>query len=124
MISTKVSLEQAVNTVETLDEIPLPDYQPCIEAINGSIVYKVSLDTNFEDKTAYVTGISKYIEEAAMHAQLVLIISYKLLFIIPRLNSLKICFKLEPIIGARQRTLHHALHLALLFQVHSTGQKQ
>jgi hypothetical protein len=29
------------------------------------------MDTNFEDKTAYVTGISKYIEEAAMHAQLV-----------------------------------------------------
>lgn len=70
-MATKVSLEEAVNTVETLDEIALPDYQPCIEAINGSIVYKVSLDTNFEDKTAYVTGISKYIEEAAMHAQLV-----------------------------------------------------
>jgi cytoplasmic FMR1 interacting protein len=70
-MSSKVTLEEAVNTVETLDEIALPDYQPCIEAINGSIVYKVSLDTNFEDKTAYVTGISKYIEEAAMHAQLV-----------------------------------------------------
>ena len=68
---SKVSLEDAVNTVDTLDEITLPDYQPCIEAINGSIVYKVSLDTHFEDKTAYVTGISKYIEEAAMHAQLV-----------------------------------------------------
>lgn len=70
-MTTKVSLEEAVNTVETLDEIALPDYQPCIESINGSIVYKVNLDTNFEDKTAYVTGISKYIEEAAMHAQLV-----------------------------------------------------
>lgn len=41
------------------------------KALNGSIVYKVSMDTNFEDKTAFVTGISKYIEEAAMHAQLV-----------------------------------------------------
>jgi cytoplasmic FMR1 interacting protein len=70
-MATKVTLEEAVNTVETLDEIALPDYQPCIEAINGSIVYKCSLDSNFEDKTAYVTGISKYIEEAAMHAQLV-----------------------------------------------------
>ena len=89
-MATKVSLEEAVNTVDTLDEIALPDYQPCIEgfhffqtnlkkifypfhtiALNGSIVYKVSLDTNFEDKTAFVTGISKYIEEAAMHAQLV-----------------------------------------------------
>ncbi len=70
-MATKVSLEEAVNTVENLDEIQSPDYQPCIEALNGSILYKVSLDTNFEDKTAYVTGISKYIEEAAMHAQLV-----------------------------------------------------
>ena len=69
-MSTKVSLEEAVNSVETLDEIALPDFQPCIEAMSGSIVYKVCLDTNFEDKTAYVTGISKYIEEAAMHAQL------------------------------------------------------
>ena len=43
-------------------------------ALNGSIVYKVSMDTNFEDKTAFVTGISKYIEEAAMHAQLVFIL--------------------------------------------------
>ena len=70
-MSSKVSLEEAVNTVETLDEISLPDYQPCIEAMNSSILYKVTLDTNFEDKTAFVTGISKYIEEAAMHAQLV-----------------------------------------------------
>ena len=70
-MTSKVSLEEAVNTVETLDEIALPDYQPCIEAMNGSMIYKVNLDTNFEDKTAYVTGISKYIEEAAMHAQLV-----------------------------------------------------
>ena len=94
-----MSLEEAVNTVDTLDEIALPDYQPCIEgmsfflfyfifkiiiinvsicylylALNGSIVYKVSMDTNFEDKTAFVTGISKYIEEAAMHAQLVFIL--------------------------------------------------
>ena len=70
-MSSKVSLEEAVNTVETLDEISLPDYQPCIEAMNSSILYKVTLDTNFEDKTAFVTGISKYIEEAAMPAQLV-----------------------------------------------------
>ncbi len=30
-MATKVSLEEAVNTVDTLDEIALPDYQPCIE---------------------------------------------------------------------------------------------
>ena len=67
---SKVSLEEAVNTVETLDEIALPDYQPCIEALSGSLIYEVNLDSNFEDKTAYVTGISKYIEEAAIQAQL------------------------------------------------------
>jgi cytoplasmic FMR1 interacting protein len=71
-MATKVTLEEAVNTVETLDEIALPDYQPCIEAINGSIVYKVCLNTNFEDKTAYITGISKYMEEASNHAKLVI----------------------------------------------------
>lgn len=71
MSANKVSLEEALNTVECLDEIPLPDYQPYIESFNGSLVYQANLDTNFEDKTAYVTGISKYIEEAAMHAQLV-----------------------------------------------------
>jgi cytoplasmic FMR1 interacting protein len=69
-MATKVSLEEAVNTVETLDEISLPDYQPCIEALSGSVVYEVNLDSNFEDKTAYITGISKYIEEAAIQAQL------------------------------------------------------
>jgi cytoplasmic FMR1 interacting protein len=34
-------------------------------------VYQANLNSNFEDKTAFVTGISKYIEEAAMHAELV-----------------------------------------------------
>lgn len=69
-MASKVSLEEAVNTVESLDEIALPDYQPCIESMSGSCIYKVNLDTNFEDKNAYVTGMSKYMEEAAMHAKL------------------------------------------------------
>jgi cytoplasmic FMR1 interacting protein len=71
MSASKINLEEALNTVESLDEIPLPDFQPCIEAFNGSVLYQANLNTNFEDKTAYVTGISKYIEEAAMHAELV-----------------------------------------------------
>ena len=74
-MSKNVSLDEAVNTVEMLDDIALPDFQPSIEAISGSVVYKVNLDTNFEDKTAYITGISKYIEEAAMHAQLVTLLA-------------------------------------------------
>ncbi len=70
-MSTKVTLEETLNTVDSLDEIYLPDHQPCIESLNGSILYQVNLDSNFEDKTAYVTGMSKYIEEAAKHAKLV-----------------------------------------------------
>lgn len=69
--NNKVSLDEALTRVDSLDEIPLPDTQPCIEAFNGSIVYQANLNANFEDKTAFVTGISKYIEEAAMHAELV-----------------------------------------------------
>jgi hypothetical protein len=30
-MSSTVTLEEDVNTVETLDEIALPDYQSCIE---------------------------------------------------------------------------------------------
>jgi hypothetical protein len=75
-----VKLEDAINTVESLDEIQSPDFQPCIEALNGSILYKVTLDTNFEDKTAYVTGISKYMEEAANHAQLVKLLIQHIIF--------------------------------------------
>jgi cytoplasmic FMR1 interacting protein len=70
-MSAKIDLQEASNRVYSLDEIPVPDTQPCIEAFNGSIVYQANLNSNFEDKTAFVTGISKYIEEAAMHAELV-----------------------------------------------------
>jgi cytoplasmic FMR1 interacting protein len=71
-MENRVRLEEALNTVASLDEIISPDYQPCVEAISGTLVYQVNLDTNFEDKNAYVTGVSKYIEEAARHAELVI----------------------------------------------------
>ena len=29
------------------------------------------MDTNFEDRSAFVTGVAKYIEEATVHAKLV-----------------------------------------------------
>ncbi len=70
-MESRVRLEEALNTVASLDEIISPIYQPCIEAISGTLVYQVNLDTNFEDKNAYVTGVSKYIEEASRHAELV-----------------------------------------------------
>lgn len=53
-----------------LDELPLPDEQPCIEAQPCSVVYKANFDTNFEDRNGFVTGIAKYIEEATTHSTL------------------------------------------------------
>merc|ERR1719266_3224923 len=56
--------------VDVLDELPLPDSQPCIEAQPCSIVYQANFDTNFEDRNAFVTGVAKYIEEATVHSNL------------------------------------------------------
>lgn len=67
----KITLRDAQSNVEVLDELPLPDQQPCIEAQACSIVYQANFDTNFEDRTAFVTGVAKYIEEATVHAGLV-----------------------------------------------------
>jgi hypothetical protein len=71
MATEKVTLADALSNVEVLDELPLPDQQPCIEAQACSIIYQANFDTNFEDRTAFVTGVAKYIEEATVHASLV-----------------------------------------------------
>ncbi|VDO93051.1 unnamed protein product [Soboliphyme baturini] len=70
MSSEAVSFHDAIENVEVLDQIPLPDSQPCIEAQPILLQYSAGLDTNFEDKNAFITGISKYIEEASRHAEL------------------------------------------------------
>lgn len=67
----KVSLPDALANVDVLDELPLPDHQPCIEAQPCSIIYIANFDTNFEDRNGFVTGVAKYIEEATVHAGLV-----------------------------------------------------
>ena len=67
----KITLTDALQNVDVLDELPLPDQQPCIEALSLSIQYQVNFDTNFADKNAYVTGVAKYSEEATVHADLV-----------------------------------------------------
>ena len=74
MAAATVTLEDALSNVDLLEELPLPDQQPCIEATAVSITYQANFDTNFEDRTAYVTGMSKYIEEATVHSELVNII--------------------------------------------------
>ncbi|OUC48632.1 cytoplasmic Fragile-X interacting family protein [Trichinella nativa] len=65
-----VSFADAIGNVELLDEIPLPDCQPVVEALPQTLRYRANFDANFEDRSAFITGISKYIEEATRHAEL------------------------------------------------------
>lgn len=67
----KVTLTNALENVDVLDELVLPDQQPCIEALSLPIHYRANLDTNFTDKSAFVTGQAKYIEQATIQADLV-----------------------------------------------------
>ncbi|XP_003737710.1 cytoplasmic FMR1-interacting protein [Galendromus occidentalis] len=69
-MAAEVTLADALSNVDVLDELPLPDQQPCIEALPCSIVYHANFDTNFEDRNAFVTGVAKYIEEATVHSEL------------------------------------------------------
>ena len=70
-MTTNVMLEDALSNVDLLEELPLPDQQPCIEPPPTSIVYQANFDTNFEDRNAFVTGVAKYIEEATVHSNMV-----------------------------------------------------
>ncbi|XP_047741717.1 cytoplasmic FMR1-interacting protein isoform X2 [Hyalella azteca] len=70
MAGERVSLDDALSNVDVLDDLPLSDQQPMVEAQSCSVVYTANFDTNFEDRNAYVTGIAKYMEEAATHAEL------------------------------------------------------
>ncbi|XGW28728.1 hypothetical protein V3C99_008485 [Haemonchus contortus] len=63
-----VSLKDALGNVELLEDLILPDDQPAIEARPLPLLCRTNFDTNFEDRNAYVTGVSKYIEEATRHA--------------------------------------------------------
>lgn len=66
----RVTLTDALSNVDVLDELELPDSQPCIEGESWSIVYHVNFDTNFEDRNAFVCGVAKYIEEATVQSHL------------------------------------------------------
>jgi len=70
MSGERVSLNDALSNVDVLDDLPLCDQQPMVEAQACSVVYAANFDTNFEDRSAYVTGVAKYMEEAATHAEL------------------------------------------------------
>ena len=65
------TLKDALTNVQCLETLALPDEQPTIEPELTSVVYEVSFDTNFADRTAFITGIGKYNEEATVCSSLV-----------------------------------------------------
>uniref|UniRef100_A0A8B9KCF8 Cytoplasmic FMR1 interacting protein 1 n=1 Tax=Astyanax mexicanus TaxID=7994 RepID=A0A8B9KCF8_ASTMX len=69
-MAATVTLEDALSNVDLLEELPLPDQQPCIEPLPSSIIYQPNFNTNFEDRNAFVTGIARYIEQATVHSSM------------------------------------------------------
>ena len=65
------TLEDGISNVRQLETINLQDEQPQIEAPPASVTYISNFDTNFEDSKAFITCISKYLEEADVHKGLV-----------------------------------------------------
>lgn len=65
------TLKDAITNVQCLETLALPDEQPTIEPEPASVVYEVSFDTNFADRTAFITGIAQYNEEATVCSNLV-----------------------------------------------------
>ena len=65
------TIQDALTNVNCLKELHLPDEQPIIEPEPASVVYEVSFDTNFADRTAFITGIGRYNEEATICSGLV-----------------------------------------------------
>uniref|UniRef100_A0A9J8BDP1 Cytoplasmic FMR1-interacting protein n=3 Tax=Cyprinus carpio TaxID=7962 RepID=A0A9J8BDP1_CYPCA len=70
VMASTVTLEDALSNVDLLEELPLPDQQPCIEPLPSSLVYQPNFNTNFEDRNAFVTGIARYIEQATVHSNM------------------------------------------------------
>uniref|UniRef100_A0A672H944 Cytoplasmic FMR1-interacting protein n=1 Tax=Salarias fasciatus TaxID=181472 RepID=A0A672H944_SALFA len=70
-MASTVTLEDALSNVDLLEELPLPDQQPCIEPLPSSVMYQPNFNTNFEDRNAFVTGIARYIEQATVHSSMV-----------------------------------------------------
>ena len=67
----KIDLNGALVNVDALDDLKLEDQQPCIEAINESLHYVANMDSNFMDKSGFLCAQAKYVEQATLHADLV-----------------------------------------------------
>nr|CAD2184269.1 unnamed protein product [Meloidogyne enterolobii] len=64
-----VNYQNAIHNVQALDDLQIVDDQPCIEGNSQPLQCFASLDTKFEDRGAFITGCSKYIEEANRQAE-------------------------------------------------------
>lgn len=71
MATLQEALNSAMTNVGCLKDLALPDEQPVIEPEPASVVYEVSFDTNFADRTAFITGIGRYNEEATICSAMV-----------------------------------------------------
>lgn len=47
-MTSTVTLEDALSNVDLLEELPLPDQQPCIEPLPASVMFQVSGHWTFE----------------------------------------------------------------------------
>ena len=65
------SLKAAIRNVQHLRVHALVDDQPAVEASAMGLNYVASYDSNFEDRCAFVLGVSRYVEEAQSLATLV-----------------------------------------------------
>uniref|UniRef100_A0AC35U6R8 Cytoplasmic FMR1-interacting protein n=1 Tax=Rhabditophanes sp. KR3021 TaxID=114890 RepID=A0AC35U6R8_9BILA len=70
MDHSHITLEEAVKNAEILHDLLTGNDIPSIEACSLCLQCTSNLDTNFEDKAAYVTGFSKFIEEASRHGEI------------------------------------------------------
>ncbi|KAK7888761.1 hypothetical protein WMY93_024321 [Mugilogobius chulae] len=68
-MTSAVTLEDALSNVDLLEELPLPDQQPCIEPC-PPLSSTSQTSTLLEDRNAFVTGIARYIEQATVHSSM------------------------------------------------------
>ncbi|KAI1717201.1 cytoplasmic fragile-X interacting family domain-containing protein [Ditylenchus destructor] len=68
-VEENVTIKDALVNVSILDDLPIIDDQPSIEALSLTLDCRANFDTNFEDRNAFITGCSKYIEEATRHGE-------------------------------------------------------
>lgn len=73
-MTTHVTLEDALSNVDLLEELPLPDQQPCIEPPPSSIMYQVSppralgLEWAFRNHREFLRGLDLKADRRGMPA--------------------------------------------------------